>query len=253
MGNDAAAQSFDLLGRDHLDVGRDGLRRHCFRMLGSSFTGRDRPAEPERGRARGVPLGSPPSYTAGLLIFLGRGCAHQLAERPDNRNLHGGRLWLPHQGGGTGAGGDPRRALLAYMRRRNGSCRSSCETESQGRLNPCGTSRAWWELVVRSVVVYVFLLALPAHHGQAAGGSIGTVRSRLLLVLSNAVQNSMNAGDNSLVGASSPPPPSWAESPCGPGDVSQQELEPSSKGAPKSSLMTGSCSRTSWRGEDDAP
>jgi len=24
MGNDAAAQSFDLLGRDHLDVGRDG-------------------------------------------------------------------------------------------------------------------------------------------------------------------------------------------------------------------------------------
>jgi uncharacterized membrane protein YcaP (DUF421 family) len=57
-----------------------------------------------------------------------------------------------------------------------------------------------WELVVRSVVVYVFLLALLRITGKRQVGQLAPFDLVLLLVLSNAVQNSMNAGDNSLVG-----------------------------------------------------
>src|SRR5215831_3746703 len=58
----------------------------------------------------------------------------------------------------------------------------------------------WWELVVRSVVVYVFLLALLRATGKRQVGQLAPFDLVLLLVLSNAVQNSMNAGDNSLIG-----------------------------------------------------
>jgi uncharacterized membrane protein YcaP (DUF421 family) len=58
----------------------------------------------------------------------------------------------------------------------------------------------WWELVVRSVVVYAFLLILLRITGKRQVGQLAPFDLVLLLVLSNAVQNSMNAGDNSLVG-----------------------------------------------------
>ena len=58
----------------------------------------------------------------------------------------------------------------------------------------------WWELVLRSAVVYVFLLALIRITGKRQIGQLAPFDLVLLLVLSNAVQNSMNAGDNSLVG-----------------------------------------------------
>jgi uncharacterized membrane protein YcaP (DUF421 family) len=58
----------------------------------------------------------------------------------------------------------------------------------------------WWELVVRGVVVYGFLLALLRLTGKRQVGQLAPFDLVLLLVLSNAVQNSMNAGDNSLVG-----------------------------------------------------
>jgi uncharacterized membrane protein YcaP (DUF421 family) len=58
----------------------------------------------------------------------------------------------------------------------------------------------WWELVVRGVVVYAFLLALLRVTGKRQVGQLAPFDLVLLLVLSNAVQNSMNAGDNSLVG-----------------------------------------------------
>ena len=58
----------------------------------------------------------------------------------------------------------------------------------------------WWELVVRSTVVYVFLLALLRITGKRQVGQLAPFDLVLLLVLSNAVQNSMNAGDNSLIG-----------------------------------------------------
>lgn len=58
----------------------------------------------------------------------------------------------------------------------------------------------WWEFVVRGVVVYLFLLVFLRLTGRRQTGQYAPFDLILLLVLSNAVQNSMNAGDNSLVG-----------------------------------------------------
>jgi len=58
----------------------------------------------------------------------------------------------------------------------------------------------WWELLLRSAVVYVFLLALLRLTGKRQVGQLAPFDLVLLLVLSNAVQNSMNGGDNSLIG-----------------------------------------------------
>jgi len=58
----------------------------------------------------------------------------------------------------------------------------------------------WWELVIRGLVVYAFLLVLLRITGKRQVGQLAPFDLVLLLVLSNAVQNSMNAGDNSLVG-----------------------------------------------------
>jgi uncharacterized membrane protein YcaP (DUF421 family) len=57
-----------------------------------------------------------------------------------------------------------------------------------------------WELIVRAVVVYAVLLLLLRITGKRQVGQLAPFDLVLLLVLSNAVQNSMNAGDNSLVG-----------------------------------------------------
>jgi len=57
-----------------------------------------------------------------------------------------------------------------------------------------------WELIVRAGVVYAFLLVLLRLTGKRQIGQLAPFDLVLLLVLSNAVQNSMNAGDNSLVG-----------------------------------------------------
>jgi uncharacterized membrane protein YcaP (DUF421 family) len=58
----------------------------------------------------------------------------------------------------------------------------------------------WWELVIRGVAVYIFLIALLRITGKRQVGQLAPFDLVLLLVLSNAVQNSMNAGDNSLIG-----------------------------------------------------
>ena len=58
----------------------------------------------------------------------------------------------------------------------------------------------WWEFVVRGVAVYVFLLVFLRLTGRRQTGQYAPFDLVLLLILSNAVQNSMNAGDNSLVG-----------------------------------------------------
>jgi uncharacterized membrane protein YcaP (DUF421 family) len=55
-------------------------------------------------------------------------------------------------------------------------------------------------LVVRSVVVYVFLMIALRVAGRRELGQMTTFDLVLLLVLANAVQNSINAGDNSLGG-----------------------------------------------------
>ena len=61
-------------------------------------------------------------------------------------------------------------------------------------------SIAWWELIVRSVIVYVFLIVLLRLTGKRQVGQLAPFDLVLLLVLSNAVQNAMNGGDNSVTG-----------------------------------------------------
>ncbi|HEX4825409.1 MAG TPA: YetF domain-containing protein [Candidatus Polarisedimenticolaceae bacterium] len=58
----------------------------------------------------------------------------------------------------------------------------------------------WWELILRAAVVYVFLIILLRITGKRQVGQLAPFDLVLLLVLSNAVQNAMNAGDNSLIG-----------------------------------------------------
>ena len=58
----------------------------------------------------------------------------------------------------------------------------------------------WWEFIVRGVAVYLFLLVFLRLTGKRQTGQYAPFDLVLLLILSNAVQNAMNAGDNSLVG-----------------------------------------------------
>lgn len=58
----------------------------------------------------------------------------------------------------------------------------------------------WWEFVIRGVVVYTFLIILLRITGKRQIGQLSPFDLVLLLIISNAVQNSMNAGDNSLIG-----------------------------------------------------
>jgi uncharacterized membrane protein YcaP (DUF421 family) len=58
----------------------------------------------------------------------------------------------------------------------------------------------WWHLIVRGVIVYVFLIGLLRVTGKRQVGQLAPFDLVLLLVLSNAVQNSMNGGDNSIQG-----------------------------------------------------
>jgi uncharacterized membrane protein YcaP (DUF421 family) len=61
-------------------------------------------------------------------------------------------------------------------------------------------SLPWWEFVVRGVIVYVFLLLILRVTGKRQTGQLAPFDLVLLLVLSNAVQNSMNGGDNTVLG-----------------------------------------------------
>ena len=57
----------------------------------------------------------------------------------------------------------------------------------------------WWELVIRCTIVYFFMIVLLRISGKRQIGQLAPFDLVLLLVLSNAVQNAMNAGDNSLL------------------------------------------------------
>ncbi|MDD5260283.1 MAG: DUF421 domain-containing protein [Methylacidiphilales bacterium] len=61
-------------------------------------------------------------------------------------------------------------------------------------------SVAWWELIVRAVIIYAFLIVLLRLSGKRQIGQLAPFDLVLLLVLSNAVQNAMNGGDNSVLG-----------------------------------------------------
>ncbi len=57
-----------------------------------------------------------------------------------------------------------------------------------------------WEFVLRALLVYGFLLILLRLTGKRQIGQMSPFDLVLLLVLSNAVQNSMNGGDNTVLG-----------------------------------------------------
>ncbi|MBF0548615.1 MAG: DUF421 domain-containing protein [Candidatus Riflebacteria bacterium] len=59
---------------------------------------------------------------------------------------------------------------------------------------------SYQEIILRAAVVYVFLIVLLRLTGKRQVGQLAPFDLVLLLVLANAVQNSMNAGDNSLMG-----------------------------------------------------
>src|SRR5262249_21536428 len=61
-------------------------------------------------------------------------------------------------------------------------------------------SIVWWEFVLRGVIIYLFLIILLRLTGKRQVGQMAPFDLVLLLVLSNAVQNSMVGGDNSVVG-----------------------------------------------------
>ena len=58
----------------------------------------------------------------------------------------------------------------------------------------------WWEFVVRAIIVFVFLMVLLRITGRRQIGQLAPFDLVLLLVLSNALQNAMNGGDNSITG-----------------------------------------------------
>ena len=62
------------------------------------------------------------------------------------------------------------------------------------------TSVPWWEFIFRGIVIYFFLLVLLRVTGKRQISQMSPYDLVLLLILSNAVQNAMNAGDNSLTG-----------------------------------------------------
>ncbi len=59
-------------------------------------------------------------------------------------------------------------------------------------------AQPWWEFIARGALVYVFLFALLRVTGKRQVAHLAPFDLVLLLILSNAVQNSMNAGDNSV-------------------------------------------------------
>ena len=59
-------------------------------------------------------------------------------------------------------------------------------------------SLPWWEFVLRALIVYAFLMVLLRLTGKRQVGQLAPFDLVLLLVLSNAVQNSMNGGDNTV-------------------------------------------------------
>lgn len=61
-------------------------------------------------------------------------------------------------------------------------------------------SLPWWEFVSRALIVYFFLLVTLRLTGRRQIGQLSPFDFVLLFILSNAVQNSMNGGDNSVVG-----------------------------------------------------
>src|SRR5437867_12752739 len=63
-----------------------------------------------------------------------------------------------------------------------------------------GMTTPWWEIILRTAVVYVVVLVLLRLAGKRELGQMSAVDLVVILVIANAVQNAMTGGDTSLVG-----------------------------------------------------
>lgn len=59
-------------------------------------------------------------------------------------------------------------------------------------------SQPWWEFIARGAIIYGFVFLMVRLLGKRSIGQLTPFDFVLLLIISNAVQNSMNAGDNSI-------------------------------------------------------
>ncbi len=59
---------------------------------------------------------------------------------------------------------------------------------------------AWYEIILRTFVVYVVVLVLLRTAGKRELGQMTPFDLVVILVIANAVQNAMTGGDNSLIG-----------------------------------------------------
>ena len=59
---------------------------------------------------------------------------------------------------------------------------------------------AWYEIILRTFVVYVTVLVLLRTAGKRELGQMTPFDLVVILVIANAVQNAMTGGDNSLIG-----------------------------------------------------
>ena len=58
----------------------------------------------------------------------------------------------------------------------------------------------WWEIIVRTAIVYWVVLLLLRIAGKRELGQMTAFDLVVILVIANAVQNAMTGGDNSLIG-----------------------------------------------------
>ncbi len=62
------------------------------------------------------------------------------------------------------------------------------------------TTVPWWEFIIRASVIYLVVMALLRLAGKRQVGQMGMPQLVALLLISNAVQNSMNGNDGSITG-----------------------------------------------------
>lgn len=63
-----------------------------------------------------------------------------------------------------------------------------------------GLTTPWWEIILRTALVYIVVLVLLRVAGKRELGQMSPVDLVVILVIANAVQNAMTGGDNSLIG-----------------------------------------------------
>lgn len=62
-------------------------------------------------------------------------------------------------------------------------------------------SAPWWHFVLRAVVIYMLVMVLIRVSGKRSVGQLTPFDLILLILIGNAVQNGLNGGDNSILGA----------------------------------------------------